>query len=89
MWPSSRTHLWTQRTLLGVHELLSILAETAVGRVNARASALKRRLGERRERHWREQQALTERLTRLINGVQDRLDDRLFESVVEYADQTE
>lgn len=52
-------------------------------------AALRRRLGERRERRWREQRALTERLTNLINGTRDRMDARLFESVQEYAGQTE
>ena len=52
-------------------------------------SAVKRQLSKRRERHRREQRALTERLTRLINGVRHRHDDALFESVLEYAGQTE
>ena len=52
-------------------------------------AALKRRLAERRERRWREQLALTERLTSLINGARNRFEERLFESVLEYASQTE
>jgi hypothetical protein len=52
-------------------------------------SALKRRLGEGRERRLREQQALTERLTALIEGLSQRLDNALFASVLEYAGQTE
>lgn len=52
-------------------------------------SGLKRRLAERRERRWRERLALTERLTSLINQARDQFDERLYESVLEYAGQTE
>lgn len=48
-----------------------------------------RRLHESRERRSREQRALTERLTNLITGARDRMDDRLFEFVLENAGQTE
>lgn len=52
-------------------------------------AALKRRFAERRERRWREQAALTERLTSLINGARRRLDERPFRFAFENAGQTE